>query len=83
MVVAWTYAVSVNFVPAYTSTVDKVGQSQLGLENPNAKDEESHDMAPAEGDHGIGEKGKMDSAGGQEKWSTKEIGSTHVERSSL
>ncbi|PLB36341.1 putative l-fucose permease [Aspergillus candidus] len=31
MVVAWTYAVAVNFVPAYRDTVDKVGASEVGL----------------------------------------------------
>ena len=40
MVVAWTYAVAVNFVPAYTITVDKVGESTVGLEQ-NPKDEEA------------------------------------------
>jgi FHS family L-fucose permease-like MFS transporter len=41
MVVAWTYAVAVNFVPAYTITVDKVGESTVGLESHNVKDEEA------------------------------------------
>ncbi|RDW60339.1 putative l-fucose permease [Aspergillus mulundensis] len=31
MVLAWTYAVAVNFVPAYRNTVDKVGESEIGL----------------------------------------------------
>ncbi|GKZ28747.1 hypothetical protein AbraIFM66951_005357 [Aspergillus brasiliensis] len=31
MVVAWTYAIAVNFVPAYRDTVDKVGESDIGL----------------------------------------------------
>ncbi|KAL4996807.1 major facilitator superfamily domain-containing protein [Aspergillus recurvatus] len=31
MVLAWTYAVAVNFVPAYRDTVDKVGSSEIGL----------------------------------------------------
>ncbi|PKY04029.1 MFS general substrate transporter [Aspergillus campestris IBT 28561] len=31
MVVAWTYAIAVNFVPAYRDTVDKVGASEVGL----------------------------------------------------
>ncbi|GKZ85347.1 hypothetical protein AnigIFM56816_011118 [Aspergillus niger] len=31
MVVAWTYALAVNFVPAYRDTVDKVGESEIGL----------------------------------------------------
>lgn len=41
MVVAWTYAVAVNFVPAYRITVDKVGESTVGLQNESAKDEEA------------------------------------------
>ncbi|KAJ5550647.1 Major facilitator superfamily domain general substrate transporter [Penicillium sp. DV-2018c] len=40
MVVAWTYAVAVNFVPAYVITVDKVGTSTVGLEN-HVEDEEA------------------------------------------
>ncbi|KAL4956977.1 major facilitator superfamily domain-containing protein [Aspergillus filifer] len=31
MVLAWTYAVAVNFVPSYRETVDKVGDSTVGL----------------------------------------------------
>jgi FHS family L-fucose permease-like MFS transporter len=31
MVVAWTYAVAVNFVPSYRNTVDKVAESEIGL----------------------------------------------------
>ncbi|KAK1138895.1 hypothetical protein N8T08_001684 [Aspergillus melleus] len=31
MVVAWTYAVAVNFVPTYKETVDQVGSSTIGL----------------------------------------------------
>lgn len=41
MVVAWTYAVAVNFVPAYKLTVDKVGQSTVGLHNQDTKVEEA------------------------------------------
>jgi FHS family L-fucose permease-like MFS transporter len=41
MVVAWTYAVAVNFVPSYKLTVDKVGESTVGLQNQNVKDEEA------------------------------------------
>ncbi|KAB8241008.1 major facilitator superfamily domain-containing protein [Aspergillus flavus] len=32
MIVAWTYAVAVNFVPAYRDTVDKTGESDVGLQ---------------------------------------------------
>lgn len=41
MVVAWTYAVAVNFVPSYARTVDKVGESTVGLQNESIKDEEA------------------------------------------
>lgn len=37
MVVAWTYAVAVNFVPSYRRTVDKVGESTVGLQNDSRK----------------------------------------------
>lgn len=40
MVVAWTYAVAVNFVPAYTITMDKVGESTVGID-AGSKDEEA------------------------------------------
>lgn len=42
MVVAWTYAVAVNFVPAYTLTVDKLGESTVGLESEGSQDEEAN-----------------------------------------
>ncbi|GMG12143.1 unnamed protein product [Aspergillus oryzae] len=32
MIVAWTYAVAGNFVPAYRDTVDKTGESDVGLQ---------------------------------------------------
>lgn len=35
MVVAWTYAVAVNFSPRYRDTVDKVGESTVGLQGSN------------------------------------------------
>lgn len=35
MVVAWTYAVAVNFSPTYRDTVDKVGESTVGLQEGN------------------------------------------------
>lgn len=41
MVVAWTYAVAVNFAPSYRNTVDKVGESTVGLQNESSKDEEA------------------------------------------
>ncbi|KAJ5709918.1 hypothetical protein N7493_009510 [Penicillium malachiteum] len=33
MVVAWTYAVAVNFVPEYRNTVDKIGESTVGFQD--------------------------------------------------
>jgi FHS family L-fucose permease-like MFS transporter len=48
MVVAWTYAVAVNFVPSYVSTVDKVGESTVGIEGPKSKDEEAVLGTPVE-----------------------------------
>lgn len=42
MVVAWTYAIAVNFVPKYRDTVDKVGESTVGLQGEvTSKDEEA------------------------------------------
>ncbi|KAJ6135975.1 hypothetical protein N7512_001135 [Penicillium capsulatum] len=41
MVLAWTYAVAVNFVPSYRITVDKVGESTVGLQDQVGKDEEA------------------------------------------
>lgn len=41
MVVAWTYAVAVNFAPSYRITVDKVGESTVGLRDSAIKDEEA------------------------------------------
>ena len=32
MVAAWTYAVCVNFVPAYRDPADKIGAATIGLE---------------------------------------------------
>jgi hypothetical protein len=40
MVVAWTYAIAVNFVPSYTNTVDKIGESDVGIDGQSTKDEE-------------------------------------------
>lgn len=41
MVVAWTYAITVNFAPSYRDTVDKVGESTVGLQVESSKDEET------------------------------------------
>lgn len=72
MVVAWTYAVAVNFVPAYKLTVDKVGESTVGLQNQNVKDEEAFSGTTRE----LGEEhiGHADVA------VDKEGGPVHIER---
>ncbi|KAJ5443915.1 uncharacterized protein N7458_007787 [Penicillium daleae] len=72
MVVAWTYAVAVNFVPAYKLTVDKVGESTLGLQNQNLKDEEA--AAGTTREVGEGHFGPGDEA------VDKEGGLVHIER---
>lgn len=41
MVVAWTYAIAVNFIPSYTNTVDKIGESDVGIDSQSTKDEEA------------------------------------------
>ena len=33
MVAAWTYAVAVNFVPAYRDPADKIGAATIGIED--------------------------------------------------
>ncbi|KAL9013067.1 MAG: hypothetical protein Q9180_009045, partial [Flavoplaca navasiana] len=33
MVAAWSYAVAVNFVPAYRDPADKTGAATIGIEN--------------------------------------------------
>lgn len=40
MVVAWTYAIAVNFAPSYRDTVDRVGGSTVGLQDESRPDEE-------------------------------------------
>lgn len=52
MVAAWTYAIAVNFVPSYRETVDKVGESTVGLPNGSSKDEEAVVGAADEKDEG-------------------------------
>ncbi|RHZ62654.1 putative l-fucose permease [Aspergillus thermomutatus] len=55
MVIAWTYAVAVNFVPAYRDTMDKVGDSQIGLSEGDGaaamKDVEAEGMEKSAGVH--------------------------------
>lgn len=33
MIAAWTYALAVNFVPAYRNPADKIGAATIGLVN--------------------------------------------------
>ena len=40
MVFAWTYAVAVNFVPAYRDPADKIGDSKVGIDNAGVKNDE-------------------------------------------
>ena len=40
MVGAWTYALCVNFVPAYRDPADKIGASDIGIENAGVKSDE-------------------------------------------
>ncbi|KAF2475772.1 MFS general substrate transporter [Lindgomyces ingoldianus] len=40
-VAAWTYALCVNFVPAYRDVADKFTTTKIGVENAQANDEES------------------------------------------
>lgn len=72
MVVAWTYAIAVNFVPSYKLTVDKVGESTVGLQNQNLKDEEA--AAGTTREVGEGHFGPGDEA------VDKEGGPVHIER---
>lgn len=38
MVVAWTYAVAVNFIPAYRNPADKIGAARIGLDSPTVEE---------------------------------------------
>lgn len=37
MVAAWSYAVAVNFVPAYRDPADKTGAATIGIENADCE----------------------------------------------
>jgi FHS family L-fucose permease-like MFS transporter len=41
-VAAWTYALCVNFVPAYRIPADKFRTAKLGLQDPGVNDEEKN-----------------------------------------
>ncbi|KAL4961413.1 putative l-fucose permease [Aspergillus stella-maris] len=56
MVLAWTYAVAVNFVPSYRETVDKVGDSTVGLTEGNEGVVGGHEEKDIEA---LGEKGSV------------------------
>lgn len=47
MVAAYTYALAVNFVPAYRDPADKIGQSEIGIVNKKG-DEEAAEKSPEE-----------------------------------
>ena len=53
-IAAWTYALCVNFVPAYRIPADKFSTTKVGIENlENVKDEESGDSPSREGEKGV------------------------------
>ncbi|KIV99810.1 uncharacterized protein PV09_08614 [Verruconis gallopava] len=39
-ILAWTYSLAVNFVPAYRNPVDMLGHAKIGIENAGVTDEE-------------------------------------------
>lgn len=47
-VAAWTYSLAVNFVPAYRTPADKLGEARIGLKN-TAADEERPAGEPEKG----------------------------------
>lgn len=47
MVAALTYAVAVNFVPAYREPADKIGESSIGIVT-DKEDEEAANRSPEE-----------------------------------
>lgn len=42
MIGAWTYAVAVNFVPSYRDPADKIGESTIGIVDPDVKKDEEY-----------------------------------------
>lgn len=48
MVVAWTYAVAVNFIPAYRNPADKIGAATIGLDDPAAEETTSDRIAESD-----------------------------------
>ncbi|KAL8767607.1 MAG: hypothetical protein Q9209_005937 [Squamulea sp. 1 TL-2023] len=51
MIAAWSYAVAVNFVPAYRDPADKTGAATVGLENSD-QESDNHDDSGEEVDKG-------------------------------
>ena len=41
MIAAWTYALAVNFIPAYRDPADKIGAAMIGIENSEEEGEEA------------------------------------------
>ncbi|KAI4223606.1 MAG: hypothetical protein L6R36_005288 [Xanthoria steineri] len=56
MVAAWSYAVAVNFVPAYRDPADKTGAATIGIENANRDSEISDSGEEADKRVGTGAK---------------------------
>ena len=54
-VAAWSYALAVNFVPAYVGPADRLGSAEIGLKNAAKKDEESPPAGYAETEKGARE----------------------------
>ena len=42
-VLAWTYSLAVNFVPAYRDPIDMLGHAKIGVEGAGVQDEENID----------------------------------------
>ncbi|KAL8756644.1 MAG: hypothetical protein Q9199_002798 [Rusavskia elegans] len=53
MVAAWSYAVAVNFVPAYRDPADKTGAATIGIENAD-HESGNHDDSEEEAHNGVG-----------------------------
>jgi FHS family L-fucose permease-like MFS transporter len=47
-VLAWTYSLTVNFVPAYRNPVDMMGHAEIGIKNTGRNDEEIGRMVQQE-----------------------------------
>jgi FHS family L-fucose permease-like MFS transporter len=48
-VLAWTYSLAVNFVPAYRNPVDMMGHAEIGIKKTGGHDEENGGMGSREG----------------------------------